>query len=115
MEPRQITLTGLAGGAAEEMFQIAFADLLKNVDDPSMPWKARRRVTLTFDLVVDESRRDGSIVVGCTTKMPEAKPTSVKVHLGRHQGTLAAVEAMRQEELFPDSEARPRPVEVTQA
>jgi len=113
MDPKKITLTELADGAAEEMFQIAFAELLENVDDPSTPWKARRRVTLTFDLVIDETRKEGQIVVGCLRKMPEARPTITRVHLGRHQGTLAAVEALRQENLFPEPAGRPREVSAS--
>lgn len=113
MEPREISLASLADGAAEQLFQAAFADVLKNIDDPNTAWKAPREITLRIRVSCDEQRRAGAISIGCATKLPGARPVSTIIHLGRHQGQFTAVEAFKQEDLFPTPIGGPVAVETT--
>lgn len=109
-ELKQVTLSGLGGGAAEEIFSLALKELLSNAADINTPWKARRRVSLTFDLVQDENRRNGKIILGHKITMPEAKPFTVAVRLGMHQGAATARGELSQEEMFNDAAPGPRAV-----
>lgn len=106
-QPRTLTLSNLADGAAEELFQQALARVLENVDDPNTDAKARRVITLSFTVTPDEDRRTGKVAVSCSTRLAGISPMRVNIHIGRHDGRVAAVEALHQEELFPQPQARP--------
>lgn len=109
-EPRKITLESIAAGAAEELFEAAFAEALANIDDPNTDWKAKRRVTLNFTLACDEQRRTVTVEVDCGTKLAGIRSVGTTVFLGRHEGQLVGREALSQEELFPKPQGRPAAV-----
>lgn len=110
MEPNLITLSGIANGAAEELFQAALRDALKNMDDPNTDWKTPRTIRLSFTMRTDEQRRAGDVEIECTTKFPGIRSVGTRVFFGRHEGQLAAAEAPRQEEMFPQAAGRPQAV-----
>lgn len=103
--PTVITLAGLADGAALELWQAALDNVLRNIEDPNTDTKPKRAIRLEFVFsVADEERRVGDVEVRCTTKLAGVKGVKgVKtlVYIGRHQGSLVAVEQPRQQDLFP--------------
>lgn len=108
----EVTLAGIAHGAAAELFEAAQAEVLRNLTDPNTDWKARRRVTLTFDYAIDEARRSGDVEVKCQTKLAGIKGVTTQIVVGRHLGVLKAVEQPGQEELFTQPQGGPRPIET---
>lgn len=109
-ETIRVSLSNLSDGAAEELFALAFAQVLANIDDPNTPWKAKRAITLSFEFTTDEERRHAWVDIAYATKLAAAKPATTVLHLGRHKGELAASEAMRQEDMFPEPAGRPAAV-----
>jgi hypothetical protein len=57
--------------------------------------------------VADEERRVAHLTVKCATKLAGLKGRETVVYLGRHRGTLTAVEPPKQEQLFPEPKGRP--------
>lgn len=107
MEPNLITLQNIGNGAAEELFQAALSAALENIDDPNTDPKAKRAVTLVFTFKTDEDRRAGYVEIACGTKLAGIRPVSTRVFIGRHEGMLAAAQAPRQEEMFPQPKGKP--------
>lgn len=110
MLDRQVTLSSVAEGAAEELFQHAFKQMLENAMDVNTPAKAKRSITLTFSLVVDEKRSNPELRIACSTKVAPITPISQAIRVGRHQGELVAVEPFAQEEIFNQPHGRPAAV-----
>ena len=106
----QLQLNTMMDGAADALFQEALARLLDNVDDPNTAAKARRSITLTFTLEVDEDRRNAQMLVDCQTKLAPPKPLATRIVMGRHEGLMDARETLRQEEMFPTPQSRPQAV-----
>lgn len=108
--PRPIALSELADGAAEELWREAMFRAIESIQDLNAPWKDKREVILRFRLYADEERRAGTVEISCEAKLPHPKGATTTVYFGRHQGVPMAVEAPRQEDMFPTPAARPRPV-----
>jgi hypothetical protein len=102
-----IELSKVAQGKLEDLFQQAFHSMLENSQDPNTLAKARRRVTITVDLVVDEARSSANLKLGCTTKLAPTMPIVTPVRIGQHMGITAAIEAFPQEEMFPTPAGKP--------
>lgn len=109
-EMKKITLSTIAKGAAEELFEVALAKVLENLTDPNTDFKKPRRITLTFDVWTDEQRREGDVEIQCTTKLQAVKGVSVGIYIGKHEGVLTAIEGPGQDDLFTQPEGRPRAV-----
>jgi hypothetical protein len=105
--PKLIRLGEIADGAAEELFQAALRQVLESMDDLNTDWRSKREITLRFTFKTTEERKAAAVAIACTTKLPSVKPVGLFVHLGRHKGHLAAVEAMKQEEMFKSPTGRP--------
>lgn len=110
-DPRMVTLASIGEGALEELFQECLRKVLSNIDDPNTDPKARRQIVMTFGITSEEDRRSAKVDMACTAKLAGAKAMSVNVFIGRHEGELAAVEAPKQEEMFPQPVGRPAAVE----
>ena len=101
-DPKVITLSGLADGAALELWQNALERVLQNIEDPNTDTKSKRHIRLECVFsVADEERRVGDVEVRCSTKLAGVKGVKTLVYIGRHQGELVAVEQPRQQDLFP--------------
>lgn len=111
-EPRLMTLTTVAEGAAEELFQTALSQLLINIDDPNTKAETVREIVLRVRFKPDDSRRKSAVLVECKTKLAAAKPVGAMVAIGYHKGVLSCVEPMKQEELFPTPRSKPEAVAV---
>lgn len=60
------TLSTLAGGAAEELFQQALLAVLENIVDPNMDAKKKRTIEIQFTFLPDGKR--GGVAVGVEIK-----------------------------------------------
>lgn len=102
VDPKVITLAGLADGAALELWQAALERVLQNIEDPNTDTKPKRAIRLEFLFsTMDEDRAVGDVEVRCSTKLAGVKGVKTLVYIGRHQGELVAVEQPRQQDLFP--------------
>lgn len=106
-EVRGVTLSGMMGGAAEELFADAFLRVLENIEDPNTDHKTTRKVTLVISVKPNEKRTDAVVGVDCKVKLAAVKPIGTVVLLGRTDGLPAAVEVLRQESLFGEPHGRP--------
>lgn len=84
MQTEEITLTNLAGGAAEERFNEALRDVLINIVDPNTEATAERTVTLTVKLKPDDSREMAATSVDVKTKLapPKRMPSKIFIAMG---------------------------------
>ncbi|MGH2607552.1 MAG: hypothetical protein ACRDHF_00565 [Tepidiformaceae bacterium] len=111
-ELKELTLSNLAHGAADELWRAAWAKVLENVADPNTDPKAKRQIDMKFVVAVDEARQLGAIRIDCTAKTAPVKGVTVGVYFGRHLGRFTAVESPRQEELFTRPQGGPRSVQA---
>lgn len=111
-EPRVVTLSNLAEGAADEVWRAALDKVVENIDDPNTDHKSKRRIVLTFDFSCDEERRVGDVTVNCSVKLAAVKSLTTNVYFGRVQGRMCVVEAPRNLDLFEASPAPLRAVET---
>lgn len=107
----KLTLATVGDGVAEELFQNALARILANIEDVNTDAEAKRSITLTMTFEPTADRRGAKVFVGCAMKVAGTKPHGSYVGIGRHEGELTAVEALRQEEMFPTPQGQPRIVE----
>jgi hypothetical protein len=106
--PKTLKLDTICEGAAVELFENALGAVLANIDDVNADAKATRKIVLTVSMKPsDEDRRSAVMMVTCSTKLAGIKPVGNVVAIGRHEGKLAAVEALSQTELFPKPAGRP--------
>ena len=108
---KQVTLSNLADGAADELFIDALAKVMDNIADPNTDHKAKRAITLQFTITADEERRVGDISVACSTKLAGVRGIKVGVYFGTENGLKVAVEAPRQQDMFPTADSLLRKVE----
>jgi hypothetical protein len=76
MDAKTITLSSFADGAAEELFQDALRQVLRNVEDPNTDHKTRRAIGLTFVFSCDEERRVDQIETKVSTKLAGRSPST---------------------------------------
>ena len=105
MDQKQVTLSTLANGAADELFIDALAKVLDNIQDPNTKATDSREIVLKFTVTTDDERKVGKIEVKCQTKLAGVKGLVVPVYLGQQDGVNVAVESPRQEELFPTAKS----------
>jgi hypothetical protein len=104
--PKVVTLVTIADGAALELFQAAWDQVLKNVADPNTDAAVKREVTLKFSLKAVEDRDVGTVEVTCATKLAGIRGVDTLVYMGRDNGQLVAVEQPKQQDLFPSPGGR---------
>lgn len=105
---RTMKLDTMCEGAATELFDAALAQVLDNIEDPMTDPKMARVITLKIILKpLSDERRSAVVSVECSAKTAGVRPVRSTVAIGRHDGQMVAVEAMKQEELFPSPAGRP--------
>lgn len=109
-----MTLGSLADGACEELFQAALKRVLENIDDPNTHHKAKRQIRLSVTFEADEERKTTRVNVSCDTKLAGVRPASAVLFVGRRNGQLLAVEAYKQEALFPEDKPAGKLLELRQ-
>ncbi len=105
---KHITVSNLADGAVDELFQDALGKVLTNIKDLNTDHKGKREILMKFTVTTDEERNVGKITVSCDCKLAGVKGVAVGVYIGQHEGLLVAVEAPRQPDMFPNPRSAPR-------
>lgn len=104
-----ITLSSLAGGACEELFQAGMKEVLSNIRDPNTDAEAKRRVVVAITFSPDKDREVGQVEITCSTKMAGRNSATTRVFVGHRpgQGLVAVEYNPTQRDLFPD-EGKPK-------
>ena len=107
MEPlSEVTLETVGGGAAVELFEREFTELLKNIQDPNREAKAKRTVVIKVTVEPEEDREQAVICVAAESKLAPHRPVVSQIYMGRKDGRYVAVSYdPRQSELFGTGEA----------
>jgi hypothetical protein len=105
-----IRLDTLANGAAAELFEEELQRVLRNIKDPNTDPKAKRKITLTFEIAPTESRDVGDVHIIASSKIAAFKRVQTVIHMGHHGGRLVAVES-NPKQLLLDA-APPAPVAI---
>lgn len=68
----QINLQDIAGGALQEQFTAALADVFENMLDPNTPFKPYRGITVKLKFTQNEARDDVRCEVSVDKKLAAA-------------------------------------------
>lgn len=102
-----VTLDTIGGGALSELFSAELARILANIADPNTDATAKRAISITVSLKPKADREVADVELKCSSKLAGIMTVSTRLFMGRHQGTLIAVENdPRQSNLFDP--ARPK-------
>jgi len=91
-EHEELTLSNLANGAAEELFQYEVAKLLENIADPNTPADVKRTITLTVEFKPAISREESTTVVKVKSKLAPVLGAASTTFFGIKQGQRVAVQ-----------------------
>ena len=109
---KEVTLSSLCGGAAEELFAAALGDVLKNVAGPKTDPKKARSITLKVTVVPDDERRMGVVKLDIGTKLVGLKGALGAVYFGHRHGRFTLIQAPEPQALFGDPTPKPRVVDA---
>lgn len=102
-EMKDVTLDNVAGGAAPELFDHAWAEVLENVADINREADATREIKLTFKIDPSGDRETLAVVCVVDVKLAKRKAGAAAAHLGRRNGQLVALTYdVRQGSLFDE-------------
>jgi hypothetical protein len=102
-----ITLDTLLNGYVPAAFQEELTRVMKDIDDPNSPAKAKRVISIEVIFAPDESRQEVAVGVRVKSKISGLRPKTGLIFLTRKGEDLMAVQNdPKQPELFP----RPGPV-----
>lgn len=65
----KVDLSMLGGGQLQEMFDLSFAKVMKNLLDPNTSYKDKRSITINMDFSMDEDRTKTKVAFSCKEKM----------------------------------------------
>jgi hypothetical protein len=106
-----LTLSTLARGALEELWQAELERALDNVADVNAPARKPRTITLTIALHPDEGREVAALEVSARSKLPPPTSATSMLHLYRRGGRALALEHdPRQLQFELDEQTRPRAI-----
>lgn len=109
MEPQPVSLVTICGGAAAEVFEREFAEVLKNIDDPNTAPEANRKITLQFDIKPMPDRSGASVTFSCGSKLAPVAIVKSTLFLHRDGGALKAYSAdVRQQTIFGGEDKPPK-------
>lgn len=96
-----VSLTTIAGGAPEELFQRELDIVLRNIEDLNTAPKTKRRISLVFEFAPHENREVGTVTVSATSKIAAVNAAMGHLYFGRRNGApIAAEYDPRQGNLF---------------
>ena len=112
MEPMEISLSSICGGAVPEVFDREFRELLRNIHDPNTVAEKVRTITIKFSVKPTEDRSQAAIDFTCKASLQPVKVVKGQFFLSRHTGQLKAYAVdTRQGALF-GQEADGKPINL---
>lgn len=107
--PKEVNLSTICGGAAAEVFDREFREVLKNIDDPNTAPDANRKITLIFDIKPMPDRSGAAVTFSCGSKLAPIAVVKSTIFLSRDGGVVKAYGAdVRQQAMFNEPEKTPR-------
>ena len=89
---QEVTLDNLAGGAANEAFQAALAQVVENTLDPNTDAQHTRKVVITLAVTPKSAdRREVNAVVRVSTTLAPANRIGTTLYFGKAGGKHVAV------------------------
>lgn len=90
-------LDNLMGGAMQEKFRVALAEVLANVRDPNTQATAKRVITLTIIIAPNANRDTAQMEVSVKTKTAPSVPAETTIYLDYNDdGLVTATEKLDQ-------------------
>ena len=74
-----VNLATFAGGQLQQKFNMAFRQVLANLQDPNTPYKNKRKICVEISFEQNEERDDAVVSVGVTTKLASVSPTKTSL------------------------------------
>lgn len=65
----KVDLSLLGGGQLQEMFDMSFAKVMKNLLDPNTSYKEKRSIQITLNFSMDEDRTKTTCEFSCKEKL----------------------------------------------
>lgn len=87
-----IMLSGIAGGALEERWQLELERVLQNIADPNTDAKKARVITLKVTIKPTEERNVGDVTIEASSKVSAQKSVATLIYMGRTAKGVQAVE-----------------------
>jgi hypothetical protein len=93
-EFKTVTLSDIANGGLEELFQAAQQQLLANIHNPNTPAEAKRSIDIKLLYVTDEERREIRVAIAVTPKLASVRGTGTTLYTSDRpkQGKFLALE-----------------------
>lgn len=79
----KVNLERFAGGALQEKFDFAMAQVVENMMDPNTPWKNKREINIKVTFEQNEEREDVAVDVTVTSKLAASKSIGTRMAIGR--------------------------------
>ena len=106
-QPESVTLSTIAAGALNELFEAELKRVLSNITDPNTDDKQKRSITMKVTFKPNRDRDAADVEVTCGSKLAGIMTVETKVYMGKHRGELIAVENdPRQSTLFDTDRRR---------
>lgn len=90
---QEVTLGGLAGGGAAELWDAELKKCIENILDVNTDPKAKRELSLKLTMLPNEDRNNAAVAVEVTSKLPGLKPTSTVIYFAKKGGKVIVVES----------------------
>lgn len=69
----KVDLSLLGGGQLQEMFDMSFGKVVKNLLDPNTSYKDKRTIQITLDFTMNEERNKTNCTFSCKEKLAPVK------------------------------------------
>lgn len=83
---KKLSLSNIAGGVAEELFERELAEVAKNIDDINTSADASRSITMTITFKPDLDRREIKTIIESKSKLAPVRAASVTTFCGKVDG-----------------------------
>ena len=77
-----VTLVTIGNGAAVELFDREFQEVLANIADPNTDAKTPRKITITVTIKPSDDREMAAAAIQVASKLATAKPAPVHLYFG---------------------------------
>lgn len=103
---KEVTLSTVADGVAQELFQHEIMKIAANILDPNTSAETKRKLTLSFEFAPDEDRDEVKCFVEVKTTLAPTKGHAKTVHMGKKNGGIPVIldSDTKQTDLFEEEE-----------
>jgi|SRR5581483_318775 len=99
--PQKLSLDNICGGAAQELFERALAELVDNINDPNTKAEQKRGITLQFTFSPFPDRSGATVTFDYKSKLASVNAVKGNAFFSRRGGqTFAFSRDPRQTALF---------------